>query len=366
MKQVVIGGGGLSGLTCAFLLRKAGFEVTLIERKSYPFHRVCGEYISNEVIPFLKHQGLFPQAPEIADLKTFRLSSVSGRVIEMPLDLGGFGVSRYYLDHFLYQKCLEAGVRVLQKTQIKSVEWQGKTYRISLSEGQELQSPLYVAAHGKNSLLDKNRAFWTTSAEYVGVKYHLHLDFEPDVIALHNFEGGYCGLSKVEGNTFNLCYLTTKSQVKKYGSLENMEAGLLHQNPHLKEVWQKAQFVFDSPLVINNFNFEAKKPVENGIMMIGDAAGLITPLCGNGMALAFRAAELAARMIVQHHRDLNLLHKHYSQEWNRQFAWRLWIGRNLQALFGRKWHSELAVSIPKPIAKVLMSLTHGKADIALY
>ena len=58
--DVIVVGGGLAGLINSILIRKAGFEVTLIERKKYPFHRVCGEYVSNEVIPFLKSEGLFP------------------------------------------------------------------------------------------------------------------------------------------------------------------------------------------------------------------------------------------------------------------------------------------------------------------
>ena len=52
--KIIVIGGGLAGLTSAILLAKANFDITLIERKQYPFHRVCGEYISNEVLPFLK------------------------------------------------------------------------------------------------------------------------------------------------------------------------------------------------------------------------------------------------------------------------------------------------------------------------
>ena len=54
MYDVAILGGGLAGLTNAYLLTKVGYKVILFEKGSYPQHKVCGEYISNEALPFLK------------------------------------------------------------------------------------------------------------------------------------------------------------------------------------------------------------------------------------------------------------------------------------------------------------------------
>ena len=58
--DVLIIGGGLSGLTCALHLSKANCKVLLIEKQKYPHHIVCGEYVSNEVIPYLKWLGVDP------------------------------------------------------------------------------------------------------------------------------------------------------------------------------------------------------------------------------------------------------------------------------------------------------------------
>ena len=61
MYDVAVLGGGLAGLTNAYLLSKAGYKVILYEKGSYPQHKVCGEFISNEVLPFLKKHDLYPQ-----------------------------------------------------------------------------------------------------------------------------------------------------------------------------------------------------------------------------------------------------------------------------------------------------------------
>jgi flavin-dependent dehydrogenase len=105
--KIVIVGGGLAGLTNAILLAKADFEVTLIERKTYPFHRVCGEYISNEVLPFLKEVGLNPDDFGASKISKLIISAPNGTKLISDLDLGAFGMSRFVLDNEIYNSiCL--------------------------------------------------------------------------------------------------------------------------------------------------------------------------------------------------------------------------------------------------------------------
>src|SRR5688500_17416365 len=103
-KDVIIIGGGLAGLTSANLLSKAGLNVLLVEKKTYPFHKVCGEYVSNETVNFLRKNNLYPSELNPAQITNFILSSPKGKTIETKLDLGGFGISRYLFDDFLYKQ----------------------------------------------------------------------------------------------------------------------------------------------------------------------------------------------------------------------------------------------------------------------
>ena len=102
-KEVVIIGGGLAGLVASLLLAKSGHQVLLIEKKVYPFHRVCGEYVSNEVVDFLKQNGLYPEFIELPQINQFEFSDTRGNAVRIPLDLGGFGISRYLLDEWLFR-----------------------------------------------------------------------------------------------------------------------------------------------------------------------------------------------------------------------------------------------------------------------
>ena len=58
--HVSIIGGGLAGLVSAIHLSKKGLKVLLIEKNEYPKHKVCGEYISNEVLPYFNSLGIHP------------------------------------------------------------------------------------------------------------------------------------------------------------------------------------------------------------------------------------------------------------------------------------------------------------------
>ena len=112
-KDILIVGGGLAGLVAALLLVKEEHNVTLVEKKTYPFHRVCGEYMSNEVLDFLKRNALYPDFLELPRMEQFEFSDTQGASVRLPLDLGGFGISRYLLDDWLYQQALARGVQVL-------------------------------------------------------------------------------------------------------------------------------------------------------------------------------------------------------------------------------------------------------------
>jgi flavin-dependent dehydrogenase len=148
-----------------------------------------------------------------------------------------------------------------------------------------------------------------------------------------------------------------------------METQVLHQNPHLKEVFTNATFVWDKPETINEISFERKSLIENHILMCGDTAGMIAPLCGNGMAIAIHSAKILAEIIIHNcsagidTQKRVLLEKSYLQQWNAQFAFRLKTGRAIQHLFGHDFLTQTAIAGLKmfpSLAKQIVKKTHGQ------
>jgi flavin-dependent dehydrogenase len=367
LKNVVIVGGGISGLLSAIQLANAGISCVLIEKKFYPFHRVCGEYISNEAVPFLKSLKLFPESFSPPQIQRFQLSSISGKNEILPLDLGGFGISRYAFDNFLYDKARLSGVEFYLKEEVEKIIFNNEKFEIK-TQSRQLEADIVIGAFGKRSKIDVqlNRSFVQRRSPYVGIKYHIKTNHPSDLIALHNFEGGYCGISNVEDGKTNLCYLTHRENVKAFKNIREMEDNTLFKNPFLKNIFRNSEFLFEKPETINEISFETKLPVENHILMVGDAAGMITPLCGNGMAMAIHASKIVSELLMKHLSRPNFsreeVERNYMDAWNTHFKKRLFLGRQVQRLFGNARASNLAVNLAinvRPVANLIIKNTHG-------
>lgn len=369
--DIIVIGGGLAGLFNALLLNKAGFSVTLIEKKSYPFHRVCGEYISNEVLPLLKSLDINVLDLGASQINKVQITSVSGNSFSRNLTLGGFGLSRYTFDDFLYKKAKSEGVNFLLNTKVEDVIFEENEFKV-VTNSSTLISKLVIGSFGKRSNLDQklNRAFFAKRSPYVGVKYHLKADFPSDLVQLNNFRNGYCGVVAVEDGVFNVCYLVHRDELKKQHAVPNLEKESLCKNPFLATLFEHADFLWSKPEVINEISFEKKQPVENHVFMSGDTAGMITPLCGNGMSMAIHSAKILSESIKKLYNphnftkaDRQLLEAEYTNKWNSLFGKRLFVGRQLQRLFGNNSTTNLAINTLKAmplVADYLINKTHGK------
>lgn len=369
--DVAVVGGGLAGLAASILLKKKNYRVILFEKEHYPFHRVCGEYISLESWNFLLSLGLPLHQWNLPHIDTLQLSAPGGQIFETGLPLGGFGISRYTLDNALADLAKAAGVHLLEGAKVAAIEHsEGFTVRW---QQHSVKASLCFAAYGKRSNLDVkwNRPFLqkhhTALNNFVGVKYHVQASWPQNLIGLHNFKDGYCGVSKVEGDRYCLCYLTRAKNLKNHGNrIDAMQKAVLFQNPRLKAVFENSAVLPDFPVVISQISFAQKSRVENGVLMLGDTAGMITPLCGNGMSIALHTAKLAAVLgdqFLQKKITAGEMEKRYRQQWNQQFARRLRAGRALQYFFGNSRLSNFFVGTFRllPIlAKPFIRLTHGR------
>ena len=366
--QVAIIGGGIAGLTAAIHLAQAGCKVVVFEKRSYPQHKVCGEYVSNEIRGYYKSLGLEISDKQPNKANRFRLYAPSGKFIEAELPLGGFGMRRFCLDQWLVEMAMKAGVQIYSKTTIEQVQFFDDHFELYLQKGQNWKAEVVIGSFGKKSNLDKqiNRRFTQKKSPYIGVKFYVQQDeFPDDLVALYNFKGGYGGAVKVEDGTIDIAYLTRSDLIKRAKGVSNFEQQFLHQNPAFK-LLLSAPRTLQKSMTISNISFAPKTTIENHILMIGDAAGMIPPLCGNGMAMGVHAAKLACEQIIpflEKKIDRITMEKQYQKSWNHHFQYRLFWGRQLQPFLQQPFWSEMAVKTLKQFPGLLPSIikqTHGK------
>ena len=369
--KVTIIGGGLAGLTAAIHLSKTGLEVTVIEKNEYPKHKVCGEYISNEVLPYLDWLGI-----NIAELKPANISKIifstsNGKVINGNLPLGGFGISRYAFDEHLYRKAKANGCTFIQET-VENVAFENEAFTVNTTDNNTLKSDIVIGAFGKRSNIDQkmHRDFINKKSPWLAVKSHYSGKFPDDAVGLYNFKGGYCGVSKVENDEINICYLADYKTFKNYKNIEEYQQEVVAKNPQLKAILDQATSLFEKPLTISQISFEKKNAVEDHILMAGDSVGMIHPFCGNGMAMAIHSAKIVSEMVEKYHngeiKTREELEQKYAQAWDFNFEKRLGTGRFLAKILQKSKLSENLMRIlaifPSLLPKIITK-THGKPII---
>ncbi len=367
--QVVVVGGGLAGLTAALDLKLRGKEVLVIEKTPYPHHKVCGEFVSNEVRPYLDKLGFAVEKCTSVEIDTLQLGTCTGKSTTVKLPLGGFGISRYEFDFQLYQLALSKGVE-FRFTTVQNIEYVEDSFVVESSGEEKLCANVVIGAFGKRSSIDKRlgRPFIHKKSAWLAVKCHYkNYDFPENLVSLQTFPGGYGGLSKTEDGSINFCYLAQYEHFKKYSDIGKFESEVVSKNPVLRHFQKNASPVFDKHLSIAQVSFDRKQAIWNHIVMCGDTAGLIHPLCGNGMAMAIHGAKIASEQVcsfLENEKYSRMtMEKDYEKKWKSEFRNRMNMGRFLQGLMLHTNWFDFGLSTLASSKKVLtgiISATHGK------
>jgi flavin-dependent dehydrogenase len=255
---------------------------------------------------------------------------------------------------------------------VENVIFEDDSFFITTSVGTLFISKVVLGAFGKRSNIDVklNRNFIQKKSHWLAIKSHYTGDFPDDLVGLHNFNGGYCGVSKVENNALNICYITNYEVYKLYKNNEEFQKKILSKNPHLKKIFENCTLIFENPLSIGQISFDKKEAVENHILMIGDSAGLIHPLCGNGMAIAVHSAKIASELVFNYYKSnctsRVFLEEQYTKKWKLHFKKRLKAGRLLANVLLKPRISSILMCILVKfpfLMPIIIKQTHGKKII---
>jgi Dehydrogenases (flavoproteins) len=257
----------------------------------------------------------------------------------------------------------------LRKKLVRSIRREGEHFRLQLADGSTYRSKVVLAALGKRSSLDRDlkieplqRSPWTAW------KMHFHqAEFPAHEVHLHNFPGGYAGLSRVEEGRINMASLLHQSYLRPGRPAWPQVKNALAQNPHLRAFFASAEALLSQPVAISQLDYGTRPQVAQGVLLLGDTAGMIHPLSGNGMAMAMGSAQLAAAAVEPFLSGLGSrlqMEAQYRHSWQAQYRRRLQVSRLLRRFFAAsqrsEWALRLALGLP-PLTRWLERQTHGKA-----
>jgi len=290
-------GGGPAGTCAAITAVRAGARVLLLERGRLPRQRVCGEFVSAESLTLLagllasSAPALLSDALRIPQARLF----FDGHSVHAPIDPPAASIARFDLDFTLWQAAQQAGVSTRVETTIESVTGSGPfTLR---TEAEELHARAVINASGRWSNLTPVGAdpLPDQKEKWLGLKAHFSEPSPYPSVDLYFFEGGYCGVQPVELAGSREGRVNACAMVRSHIARSLPEVFALHADLSLRaRKWQPLmEPVSTSPLI-----FREPEPVENGVLMVGDAAAFVDPFIGDGISLALRSGALAAKCLM--------------------------------------------------------------------
>lgn len=284
--EAIIVGGGLAGCAAAIPLARGGRRVLLLEAGRYPRQKVCGEFVSAEAMPalfeLLGNGEPFAAAPRIAKVRFLWRD----RVAEAPVKPPAYSISRTQLDELLWHAAAAAGADVRDNTTARALTRSADGFVVRTSTGDFCGRRL-LDASGRWSRL---RAEQNVAGAKIGIKAHVRGDGSSESVDLYLFSGGYCGVQSAGADELNVCALVDARLARTLQAVVALHPALRERARGWSVV---APECTTSPVLRRR-----PRPVRDGILRVGDAAGFLEPLFGDGISVALRSGMLAATAVL--------------------------------------------------------------------
>ncbi|MDL2718840.1 MAG: FAD-dependent monooxygenase [Acidobacteriota bacterium] len=303
--DVAVVGGSLAGAAAAAALARAGARVVVLEKARFPRPKVCGCFLSHEALPILRRMGmdeeLRKENPET--IVRFTLVQSTGGRVEANLPAPVLSISRHRLDALAAQAAERAGARMRFGATVVAVEGDLKSGFLLKGQGWELASRAVVGAWGRYSPLDRRleRTFISRKPSLFGFGKTLtgKSDHLANRAVLHFFEGGYVGISRVEGGLVNLAALASRRVVHEaHDDLEGLLTRLSGRSVSLARDLEGLTAVPGAALISEPVSLGTHGALAGDVLCVGDAAGVIDPYTGIGMSLALLTGDAVAASLA--------------------------------------------------------------------
>ncbi len=357
----------------AIRLAREDFHVCLIEREKFPRHKLCGEFISPECLAHFRELGVYEQMlARGGDRITQTIFyEPNGKSVTVPSKwfggdaLGALSLSRAEMDFRLLERAKQVGVEVLEESSVVGVllekgEIRGMKIKSKDNQMREIFADLTIDATGRANVLAKLAERKISRSEdanaqserklnpenqklhaenksqianrksqiqnrLVGFKtYFKNVELEKGRCEIYFFRGGYGGLSFVENNLANHCFLIGAEVVKEFsGDADKIVEKVVFQNKRAREMMRDAKPVLDWLAVsVEGFGKKNLNPAKN-LFAVGDAAAFIDPFTGSGMLMALESAEILAETIAENWSAPQKIAERYKILHDRKFRNRL-------------------------------------------
>ncbi|HEU4345270.1 MAG TPA: FAD-dependent oxidoreductase, partial [Candidatus Binatia bacterium] len=294
--DVAIIGAGPAGSAAAIFLARKGYSVAVIDKQQFPREKLCGDFINPANWPLFRKLGVEEEilSNPHEKITTFRISSLSGDDIEVPLTSEatrfGLGLRRASLDHVLLKKAASEGATLFQKSTVNALTKARKGWDLTIANSEtvkELNARMLIGADGRNSWVAHHLGLAGGAAarkRSIGFQLRLKSSGLAGGVEVHLFPGGYAGVVGVGNNMLNLACAISPSLLFQRGvkplteKIPPLQRGIkgdltwletcLSQNPRLREILGRSERAGRVRSVYPVY-FSPRRPYADGVLLAG-------------------------------------------------------------------------------------------------
>lgn len=320
--DVAIVGAGPAGSTAAYVLAKLGLNVIIIDKSSFPRDKLCGGLLSSKSVRLLEK--IFDETEESLNKKIINFSSNMFQVMFREKTLAKYYsktptyfVERTVYDNFLLDKAISSGATFIQDETVKKVDLDSNF--LFTSKGNKIISKYIVGADGANSIVRKEfenngiicKDIWRNS---LGITLEISIDkkklpIEKNIIYLYfgYIKNGYAWIfPNMDKSIIGIGGLLKDIN---NDSINDMFIDfLISLGFDKKTIDSIIKKIRGHPIPFGNY---IEKPIYKKTILVGDAAGFVNSITGEGIYYAHKSAEIAANAILKDYTDEGKLGENY-------------------------------------------------------
>jgi menaquinone-9 beta-reductase len=295
--DVIVTGAGPAGSSAAAVLASRGIRVLLLDRATFPRDKPCGDYCNPGAVRLLRLLESFPVLPtaDAVPISGLSVYAQDGSRFSAAFPGGpGLLVRRLRLDAALLARAARAGAIVYEGVGVDAVRFRTNAVEVRTASDKWVSARLLIAADGAHSAIARSLGRLTVPARgrYTVGAYFSGLPRTAPEGELHLGPDLYCGVAHFGGGVANVCMALPRQRWRRGGPQQVFD-GALRTLPALSDMMaytrRESAFRCFGPV-----GFAARDAVASRVLFIGDAAGHLEPITGQGIFLALHSAILAA------------------------------------------------------------------------